>query len=313
MDPMTSRVRDQVVMIGDRKKLVGIVTQPADYEPGVRPVCVILNSGIIHRVGHHRMYVTLARKLAAAGYQVLRFDLSGIGDSEGRSDGLPLLDGILADIRQAVAWLTTERRAQRIIMIGLCAGADHALVYAISDPRIAGLVLLDPSIPRTFGYYWRYFARHLLRPKSWLELAVGRGRFWMTLRKWLAIAPEAAFERHRINLNSPEIHDFLRGAYQRIVERQMHCLAIFTSGFPHQHNYRRQILDAFPTVRFTDRLQLEYSAGCDHVFTAEANRNRLFETMMTWVETVGIAEPDEAGVSAERTAPPGTSGVWVAV
>src|SRR5208337_1020254 len=80
--------------------LVGIVTQPVDYEPEDRPVFVILNTGIIHRVGHHRMYVSLARALARLGYQVLRFDLSGIGDSESREDGLSLLDGALADVRE---------------------------------------------------------------------------------------------------------------------------------------------------------------------------------------------------------------------
>ncbi len=46
----------QVVMIGARKTMVGMMTQPVDYEPGERPVVVILNSGIIHRVGHHRIW-----------------------------------------------------------------------------------------------------------------------------------------------------------------------------------------------------------------------------------------------------------------
>ena len=104
---MSDGIHDQAVMIGARKTLVGIVTQPVDYEPEDRPVFVILNSGIIHRVGHHRMYVTLARTLAKVGFQVLRFDLSGIGDSKRREDGLSLLDGALADVREVVDWLVT--------------------------------------------------------------------------------------------------------------------------------------------------------------------------------------------------------------
>src|ERR1700722_13909181 len=99
---MRENVHQQVVMIGARKTMVGMMTQPVEYEPGDRPVVVILNSGIIHRVGHHRMYVVLARMLAGAGYQVLRFDLSGIGDSEGRVDGLSPLEGALADVREAI-------------------------------------------------------------------------------------------------------------------------------------------------------------------------------------------------------------------
>jgi hypothetical protein len=65
----------------------------------------------------------------------------------------------------------------------------------------------------------------------------------------------------------------------------MDCLTVFTSGVPHQHNYRRQILDAFPTVPFTGRLQLEYFSGCDHVFTSENDRKRLFGILMAWAAT----------------------------
>lgn len=110
---MSNRIHHQAVMIGARKTLVGVMTQPAEHEPEDRPVFVILNSGIIHRVGHHRMYVTLARALAGAGYQVLRFDLSGIGDSECRGDGLSPLEGVLADVREVVDWLVTTRRARK--------------------------------------------------------------------------------------------------------------------------------------------------------------------------------------------------------
>jgi hypothetical protein len=148
-------IRDQAVIFGAGQNLVGIVTQPIDYQPGERPVFVILNSGIVHRVGHHRMYVALARTL-----------------------------GVLADVREAVDWLASTRQARRFIMIGLCSGADHSLVYGVSDPRVCGLVLLDPSIPPTRGYYLRYACRHLIRPGSWLKLFVGGGRLRKSVNFW---------------------------------------------------------------------------------------------------------------------------------
>jgi pimeloyl-ACP methyl ester carboxylesterase len=286
---MSDRIHDQAVMIGARKTLVGIMTQPTEHPPEDRPVFVILNSGIIHRVGHHRMYVTLARELAGAGYQVLRFDLSGIGDSDSRGDRLPPLEGVLADVREVVDWLATARRARRVILVGLCSGADHALVYGISDPRVCGLVLLDPSVPPTGGYYLRYFLRHLMRPQSWINVAAGRGSFWKGLRKLLGLAHDDAWERHRLDLNAPAIRVFLQNAYQRSMDLGIQCLAVFTSGLGHQHNYRRQILDAFPTVPFTGRLRLEYFAGSDHVFTSEADRKRLFGIVMAWAQATNFA------------------------
>jgi pimeloyl-ACP methyl ester carboxylesterase len=231
------------------------------------------------------MYVTLARALALAGYQALRFDLSGIGDSESRADALSPLEGVLTDVREVVDWLVTTREARKIILVGLCSGADHSLVYAISDPRVRGLVLLDPSIPPTWKYHVRDFLHHLMRPQAWINLATGSGRWWTRLRKGVGLAYDEAWERRSLDLSDPAIRLFLQNAYQRSMDLGMDCLTVFTSGVPHQHNYRRQILDAFPTVPFTGRLQLEYFSGCDHVFTSENDRKRLFGILMAWAAT----------------------------
>jgi pimeloyl-ACP methyl ester carboxylesterase len=298
---MLNAVRDQAVTFGPRNGLVGIVTQPADYAPGDRPVFVILNTGLIHRTGHHRMFVTLSRRLAAAGHQVLRFDLSGIGDSESRGDGLSPLDGTLADIKEAVEWLSATCGARRFIVLGLCSGADHALVYGRSDPRVVGMVLLDASIPPTRQYYLRYFARHLLRPQSWLDVVTGRGRFWTTMRKWAGNDSDEVRERHRLRLGDPEVRAFLEKAYQDAMDRGIQCLTVLTSGFPHQHNYRRQILDAFPTVRFAGQLQLEYFHHTDHVFTAESDRGRLFDMVMAWTANTTFVEPALASQASQTS------------
>jgi pimeloyl-ACP methyl ester carboxylesterase len=303
---MTPVIRDHPVMIGARQSLLGILTQAADCEPGHKPAFVILNSGIIHRVGHHRTYVALARLLAAAGHQVLRFDLAGVGDSERRADGLALLDGVVADIREAVDWLAATQGMRRVVIVGLCAGADHALIYGMSDARVCGLVLLDPSIPPTRGYYLRYFARHIMRPGSWAKLAADRSRLRVAISKWLGTAPPTVWAPHRPNLNDPVIRAFLETAYQRSMDLGIACLAVFTSGFPHQHNYRRQIFDAFPTIRFGDRLRLEYFAGSDHVFTAEADRRRLFGLILDWSARIGDADDATAAATAGQkpVAPP---------
>lgn len=302
---MNSRVIDQAVMLGPRKSLVGIVTQAADYVPSDRPVFVILNAGIIHRIGHHRMNVALSRMLAGAGYRALRFDLSGIGDSESRTDGLSPLDGTLADIRHAVDWLATARQARRIILVGLCSGADHALVYGGSDPRVVGLVLLDPSIPPTLKYYLRYFAGHLARPRSWFDLAAGRGRAWNMLKQRLGDESDEVWERHRLKLSDPEVRSFLEKAYQKTVDLGIQCLAVFTHGLPHQHNYRRQILDAFPAVPLQDQLRLEYFSRSDHVFTSEADRSRMFDVVMEWTRSIepASAKPNGENVAARHATP----------
>src|ERR1700761_3289628 len=104
---MTQKFSEQVVRLGKHRSLVGIMARTA--VPGERITVVILNTGIAHRVGHHRMFVTLARLLAREGFSVLRFDFSGIGDSEPRLDNLPPLASSLADLHEVLDWLERER------------------------------------------------------------------------------------------------------------------------------------------------------------------------------------------------------------
>jgi hypothetical protein len=72
-------MNEEAVLIGG--SLVGILSRPpAGVDPAM-PGVLLLNAGRIHRVGPNRLYVAIARRLAAMGFAVCRFDLSGIGDS----------------------------------------------------------------------------------------------------------------------------------------------------------------------------------------------------------------------------------------
>lgn len=71
---------------GSHGGLVGVVCEPdAGPRPDV-PAVLLFNVGLNHRVGPGRLNVDLARRLAHSGYATLRFDLSGLGDSEPRDD-----------------------------------------------------------------------------------------------------------------------------------------------------------------------------------------------------------------------------------
>ena len=72
----------------------------------------------------------------------------------------------MADIRDALEGLSINRKAARFVLVGLCSGADHALAFGHTDPRVAGLVLLDPWMPATPRHYIRYVAMRLPRPRA---------------------------------------------------------------------------------------------------------------------------------------------------
>jgi dienelactone hydrolase len=104
------------------------------------------NAGCVNRVGPHRTYVKMARRWAQLGFEVLRLDLSGIGDSPvapGERENLTYPPSALDDIRDA----TRALGASRIIIAGLCSGGDYAFQLGASDPSVAGAWLMNP---RTF-------------------------------------------------------------------------------------------------------------------------------------------------------------------
>ncbi|MEO0820264.1 MAG: alpha/beta fold hydrolase [Pseudomonadota bacterium] len=300
---------EKAVLLGEQRRLVGIVTRagPATGLPAV----VILNTGIIHRVGHHRMYVTLARRLARQGYAVLRFDFSGIGDSPPRTDDLAPLEANLASLGQVIDWVEETLGARRMVLIGLCSGADQAAIYAGQDPRVRGTMLIDPSIPRTTRYYLISAWRRVRQAKPWRNLVTGRTRFWRRLGALFGGTPPPLrqYEAARPDLETPEAVAFLEGAYQRTVDNGAELLAVFTGGHHQWHNYRRQILEALPKVRFGRQLELHYYADCDHTFTYEAQRARLFALLEAWMarkvpadNAAGDSAGDVAGSTARSTA-----------
>ena len=112
---------EKVHAFGKHRGLVGVVSQPDS--PRDAPAVLLLNAGLVHRVGPYRMHVDLARRLAAAGYLVLRFEQSAIGASEPRRERLSYEDRAVADGPDAMDFLGARCRGDRFIPLGRCSGA----------------------------------------------------------------------------------------------------------------------------------------------------------------------------------------------
>jgi len=138
---------------------------------------VLAVGGPQYRVGSHRQFVLLSRKLAEAGYTVLRFDYRGMGDSSGEQRAF---DDVSVDIAAAADALQAAcPPAQRIVLWGLCDAASAALIYwqATRDSRIAGLCLINPwvrseaTLARTQVKH--YYGQRLFAGEFWWKLVRG--------------------------------------------------------------------------------------------------------------------------------------------
>jgi pimeloyl-ACP methyl ester carboxylesterase len=294
---MRKNIAEKAVLLGKQHSLVGIMSWAVTAAPSSNPTVVILNTGIVHRVGHHRMFVTLSRAFAAVGFNVLRFDFAGIGDSEPRTDSLSPLDSSLADLSDVLDWLERERGISRVVLVGLCSGADHAILQAHNDARVAGLVLMDPSIPTTARFYAHYILRHLTRLRSYVSVVFLRSGL---LRMWIGdlfSGLRAGRDLRPASLGDVRFHSNLKECYQNVIERGVHILAVF-SGEMTRQTYREQMFDAFPDIEFGDQLRLEFFAGTDHVFTSEKDRTRLYGIMLDWLTTkVSAPSPNRKAVA----------------
>jgi pimeloyl-ACP methyl ester carboxylesterase len=283
---MMGAFNERAVHFGRSTSLLGILSRPPSEMPTRRPAVVLLNTGIAHRVGHHRMYVTMARELAALGHIVFRFDFSGIGDSAPRGGTLDPIDAHQADVSEALDWLTASCDVNEAILIGLCAGAEIALKYGHSDKRVTGLVLLDPTIPPTARFYAHYTGRRLMELRSWWSFVRGRGLIWEELIE-RARSVFGAATSQSASAAGQRIRSELEQLYLKSFERKLNVLIVVTGGAL-EGRYREQLFDAFPNIPLKGWVSLEYYRDADHTFTSEEVRAALQELILEWIKALPV-------------------------
>lgn len=192
--------REQALAItASGQELLGVLSLPPEGAVPHPVAVVVVVGGGQYRVGSHRQFVLLARRLAAAGHPVLRFDLRGMGDVPGEPRAFHESAG---DIGSAIgAVCAAVPAAQRVVLWGLCDGASAALLYldATRDARVSGLCLVNPWVPsqasQARAQVRHYYRQRLASAAFWRKLlrgGVGRQAvrdLWGSLRRQYAASP----------------------------------------------------------------------------------------------------------------------------
>jgi exosortase A-associated hydrolase 1 len=173
---MPNKAIESAVSFGcEGDALVGILHVPAaTAEIGI----VVVVGGPQYRCGSHRQFVLLARSLAEAGFAALRFDVRGMGDSDGEPR---TFEQVAPDIGVAIdALLRHQPQLTGVVLWGLCDGASAALLYldGHTDPRVIALCLVNPWVRSQSGlartHLKHYYLRRLGQRDFWSKLANGR-------------------------------------------------------------------------------------------------------------------------------------------
>jgi pimeloyl-ACP methyl ester carboxylesterase len=263
-----------------------------------RPAVILLSPGIVHRVGPGRIYVKIARALAAEGFLSLRFDFSGIGDSGARQDHLPFEKSAPDEAREAMGFLRGITGIDNFILLGGCSGAEIAFRTAGSDSRICHAILINFPVGSDEGpeasseratrakahYYWNFA---LFNPSSWRKIFGGQadyGRIFEVLRVQL----RQRFSFHtKVRRGETRLAQELRDVTARGVSLAFVC----SEGDPALDDLRQAAGAELKRLCASGAVSLEIIPRSDHTFSSLHDQERLVKVVVDGCCAVQAALP----------------------
>jgi alpha-beta hydrolase superfamily lysophospholipase len=297
-------VHEESLYFGEGGRLLGILTEPtAGSVRRASPAIVFLNVGANHRVGPNRMYVTLARDLAARGYLGFRFDLGGLGDSlaaEGAPENRLYSKDAVGDVKAALTTLSRVRGVERVVLAGVCSGAYLAFHTAMEDSRVAGQILVNPqtfewkegdslelSIRKSYKST-RYYKGAILDREVWAHALRGeldlrgvagvlRERFATRVEAWIR-------ELLARGLGGLPPRTDIERAFCALSDRGLQSLLVFSSSDGGLDMIEKHLGRDARKMRGRQNVRLAIVEGADHTFTEGASQHELGALVTSFVE-----------------------------
>lgn len=306
---------EEALCFGNDGALVGVITRPLANAAASDCTVIFLNAGLVHRVGPGRLYVELARQLAAQGWTCLRFDHAGVGDSPARSDQLPAEKAAVFEAIEAMDAITRHTGCARFVLAGMCAGTPTAFRAAVIDRRVEALVLLNSVLgdratadekalqemtARKVAH--SYWTDKLFRPRSWLRLLSGKTsprRILATLFR----ARRSTVERSHTPLNGDDTA--VLSDLGALATRGTRVLLLFGERTGVRHYFGMKFEPHLAGLPHAQRVSFEIVSGGDHAFSTLALQDEVRARVSTWLGAAPHHAPPAPPASATAAAPKG--------
>lgn len=273
------------------ESLVAIVARPTvEAHTGV----LIVVGGPQYRVGSHRQFVHLSRHLASQGVACMRFDYRGMGDSTG---AMRSFDSVSADIRGAIdLFIATVPSLRSVFAWGLCDAASALCLYAANDPRLQGIVLVNPWVRTEAGeaatYLRHYYVRRIFDRGFWNKLASGEFSLAKSLRSFAMLAGRVAGGKA-----SARASDAATAAHQsgqalpdlmaRALAKYRQGVLLIMSGDDYTAAEFKDVSSSSSTWRAAlpaERTHWEYLPEANHTFSTQAWKDHVAHVTGRWVK-----------------------------
>ncbi len=280
-------VERAIVMDCQGSRLIGVLTQPE--RPSGLAVLVIVG-GPQYRIGSHRAFVHVARQLARDGYPVMRFDVRGMGDSDGAPRSFEDIDDDIATAANTL--LAAQSPDTRLVLWGLCDGASAAMLYLDrrGDGRVAAVALLNPWVrsPTTLArtQVRHYYGQRLLQREFWRKLLHG-GVGWKALSDFVATLRTSS----ALGSEPRSPLDFRQRMARQWMRFRGELLLMLS-----EHDYTaREFEECLATLPdwgaalSRQGLQVVRLDGADHTLSSTASSSRQIAELRQWLSELRVA------------------------
>ncbi len=300
-------IRERALFLDGDPCRFGLLTTPADQVGGTGAL-VLASSGANPTSGPNRLYVSIARHLAALGLSVLRLDIAGIGDSAphaGEAEGVIYPPRGSEDLARAVEWVRGVSSVP-VVAGGLCSGAYHALRAASEGARVDGIVMINPltfspvsdwteaAQPFTAIREAQRYSTSLRSPNAWLKLLAGR----VSIRSAAHVALQRLGSRARwlareaLRRTPWRRDDDLAFELGRLARKDVRILFVFAAGDPGPQLLAEYGGGAVRALARDGGVTIVTIEGPDHTFSRLAHQRALVgELANNLAPAAGLRDP----------------------
>jgi hypothetical protein len=280
-------MKERAIKIGRPSPLIGVVCEPEKID-SEQPAVLIFNSGVMHHIGSCRLSVKLARSFAESGVLSIRFDFSGIGDSNTRRGDRSFSETAPIEAKEIMDYLQAKRGIKQFILYGLCSGADAAYETALVEERVVAYSQIDPYCYRNARFYYHSYKSRIFKMKCWVSFSKRM------------VNKVVRFNSYFDNLQDRQGDEYLESAsyirqfppkeeiqkgLKTLIDRGVFMNIIFT-GSEDDYGYPNQYRESFKHVDFDSYLDLHYFDKATHIITHPDHQLMVVKAITDWLVLV---------------------------
>jgi len=290
--------------------LRGILHHAADDK--YRGISLIaLNTGLNDKVGWHRIQVKLSRHLAGLGYNVLRFDDFGIGDSDGELDEESIVKVFAAietglfvpDANAAVDFMISRFPQDKAVYIGFCGGALTAIHSAARNRKIAGIIYFGGPVTISSTEYlhkedpWKVrknvekYKSKFFSIQPWVNLLSGHGEYSTIIRSLMNYLKHTLRGRYKKVISISDLENDARinysffDSFKACSKNKLPILFYFADHDAAAWEFKKYFLNIYMDSRYWSSSECKFIevAGANHTFSGTDSQERMKHDFANWL------------------------------